>query len=184
MARKKTPPKLLNLTQASKELGVTRRAIRKHFSDAPELNHGTAHRPQVDLEELRAWRQANCSDAKRHGSASHLAGSGDGASVDSGEDVPPVTDGISYNEARRRREVLRARNEEIVYQQKSGELIPATEALELVNGAARFLREGWQTRARRLGTKLAEAKTSRERTRMLVAEYDDLLNDLADRYGG
>lgn len=177
--RRSVTDELLNLSQAARALGITNKAIRKHFQRAPELNHGTPGRPKVNLKELRDWRNANVNPAKRNGDAAHLR------EPDAGDaDLPAeITDATTFTEARRLREVIRAKNEKLAHAKAVGELVPKADGIQVVTSAARFLREEFPTRWRRLAPKLRDAKTAADIVRMLTSETDVVLKRLSDEFG-
>lgn len=172
--------KLLNLTQAAKELGVTRRAIRKHFERAPELNRGTDHRPQVNLRQLKKWRAQHVNPAKRNGDASHLADQPEGGAITIPDSIP---DDTNFADARRMRELIKLRTEKARFDKEFGELVSMSDALEIVLGAARHLREKFPARWRRVAAEVRTAKSSADVVRLLQAQTDQVLQELTDEFG-
>ncbi len=68
------PVRHLGIREAARALGKAHTTIGRYIAANPVLNHGTAERPKVDLEELRQHRAANVNPFKSGSHAGLLFG--------------------------------------------------------------------------------------------------------------
>ena len=70
---------ILSIRGAARRLGKSHSTISRYVAGCPELNHGTAERPLVNVEELRQHRLENLNPSRIGSHAGRLLGEGDGA---------------------------------------------------------------------------------------------------------
>ena len=80
----------IGICEAARQLGKSPGTISKYVTANPLLNHGTAGRPKVDLEELRRHRLANINQSRIGSHAGRLFGEGDPPSAAGPIEAPPV----------------------------------------------------------------------------------------------
>ena len=85
----------IGIREAARALGKNPSTLSRYIAANPSLNHGSARRPKVDLDELRRHREANVNPFRSGSHAGRLFGEADGAA--NGHADIPLAD--AYNAA-------------------------------------------------------------------------------------
>ncbi len=133
--------RLLGVRAAARALEVNPSTVSRYLKDHPELNHNSAARPMVDLEELRQHRVENLSAARRGSYAGRLIGKSDGSNGANGCGHPGTksADIPSYAASKAARESVLAYRARVDLDAKLGLLVSRDEVEAAAEEAAQML---------------------------------------------
>ena len=165
------PLRHLGIREAARQLGLAHTTISRYIAANPVLNHGTAGRPKVDLDELRRHRAANLNPAPRGRQAAKLLAEAPAAT---GADAAP-----DYSVSKAAREAILADRARIDLDEKRGLLVPRAE----VEAAAFEVGKALQRDLLELAGRLSEILTTMTDPKAIAAlvesEHRNLLRAFA-----
>ncbi len=173
---------ILSIRGAARRLGKSHSTISRYVQGCPGLNHGTAERPLVNVEELRRHRAANLNPSRIGSHAGRLLGEGDQTPVAAAELPPAATkapDGPNYIVAKAVHETVRAQRARVDLDEKRGLLVPRAEIEDAVFDAGTVLQRDLLGLGPQLAERLAAMANPREIAELLETEYRKVLAALA-----
>lgn len=170
--------KRLTIEQAAKSLGKTRRTLERwkaKGADGFEMLSGIIY---VDLEKLESWRGSSFKTPPKN--FTHTT-----PTTPDTADMSDVASGktVTFEEARRRKELAMARKHEFDLEQKKGDFIHRDELLDLMNRIGQMLKAKIIAQPSRLCATFADIEDARELHMLWEKEQWELLNSISEEFG-
>ncbi len=171
------PLRHLGIREAARQLGLAHTTISRYIAANPVLNHGTAGRPKVDLNELRRHRAANLNPAPRGRLAAKLLAEAPAAATG-----PANTP--NYANSKAKREAVLADRAQVDLDEKRGLLVPRAEIEDAVFEAGAILQRDLLEIPAQLSERLGAMTDSREISALLEAALRRVLATMATALRG
>ena len=183
---------VVGVRAAARALGLNASTVSRYLKDHPELNHGTATRPKIDVAELRRHREENINAARSGSHAGRLLGEDNGVAGANGVDAANGWERPTRNQAeapslataRAEREAALAERARLDLDEKLAGLLVRAEVLEAFEETLQVLRRQLSDLVPRLAEKLATVGNAKEAQALMETEFRGLLEKCAAELDG
>ena len=176
---------VVGVRAAARALGLNASTVSRYLKDHPELNHGTATRPKIDVAELRRHREENINAARSGSHAGRLLGEDNGADAANGRERPTrnQAEAPSLATAKAEREAALAERARLDLDEKLAGLLVRAEVEQASEEAIQVLQRQLSDLAPRLAGKLATLDDAKEAQVLMETAFRALLKKYAGELG-